>query len=313
MAWIESHQSLGAHPKTKKLARLLNVPIPQVVGHLHMLWWWAFDYAQDGDLSRYAAEDIADAVLWEGSASLLLASLLDAGFLDQPNGNPRIHDWDEYGGKLLAKRRSDAERKAKAARTAESQGSSDGVPTEFRRQSQVEDIEESRGEEKRVEEKRVEDAPAGAAKEPPAKRITDSFRQEMRKTFPDIDEEEEFDRATNHTAYRKAIDKQRYYRNWLRRATEFAAERAVQRPPVPASQWVEPPGGTLPGEVVLEMIRNRKPVEIPDELEELKAHNPEQYERELAHRERSRAKMEAYMAAKAKKEAQGHGLDGQAS
>jgi len=36
------------------------------VGLLHCLWWWCIDYATDGDLSRYDAEDIAIACEWEG-------------------------------------------------------------------------------------------------------------------------------------------------------------------------------------------------------------------------------------------------------
>jgi len=39
VAWIESHQTLGQHPKTRKLARLLNISAPTAVGHLQFLWW----------------------------------------------------------------------------------------------------------------------------------------------------------------------------------------------------------------------------------------------------------------------------------
>jgi hypothetical protein len=52
------------------------------------------------------------------------------------------------------------------------------------------------------------------------------------------------------------------------------------------------------GEEVFEAIRNRKPVPVPDELEYFKTNDPEQYERELAMRERTRAKLAAHMAAK---------------
>lgn len=58
-----------------------------------------------------------------------------------------------------------------------------------------------------------------------AKRITDDFRAEMRLAFPDLDEAAEFDKATNHIAYRKAIDKRRYYRNWLTNAQRYLDER----------------------------------------------------------------------------------------
>lgn len=110
MAWIESHQTLGQHPKTKRLARYLEVSLPAAVGHLHYLWWWALDYAQDGDLSRYEPEDIADAVLWDGDAKAFVEALIRAGFLDQVNDKLLIHDWDDYAGRLIDKRKANSER-----------------------------------------------------------------------------------------------------------------------------------------------------------------------------------------------------------
>lgn len=60
-----------------------------------------------------------------------------------------------------------------------------------------------------------------------------------------------------------------------------------------------PPQERIPmAEEVFEQIRNRPAVPVPDELEYLRANDPEAYERELAHRERSRAKLAAHMAAK---------------
>lgn len=50
-------------------------------------------------------------------------------------------------------------------------------------------------------------------------------------------------------------------------------------------------------EEVFEQIRNRPAVPVPDELEYLRANDPEAYERELARRERSRARLAAHMAA----------------
>ncbi|HZG83863.1 DnaD domain protein [Paenibacillus sp.] len=111
MAWLESHQELGRHPKTKKLARLLGVSVPAAVGHLHFLWWWALDYAQDGDLSRFDNEDIADACGWEGEASTMVRGLVDAGFIES---DMQIHDWEEYAGRLVEKREQNKERKRKS-------------------------------------------------------------------------------------------------------------------------------------------------------------------------------------------------------
>jgi hypothetical protein len=151
---------------------LLGITVPQAIGHLHMLWWWALDYAQDGDLSRYTDEDVADAVLWDGDAALLMSALREAGFLDQSAGDPPwIHDWSEYGGKLLTKRKSDADRKRSTGTPLDVQRNSTGtpldvqrnstgVPTDVQRRSQVDKrrVEESRG-----EDRTGEDPPAAGA------------------------------------------------------------------------------------------------------------------------------------------------------
>lgn len=114
MAWIESNQELADHPKTRKLARLLDASIPAVVGHLHCLWWWALDYADDGDLSRFDDMDIAVGARWEGDEPSFLRALISSGFLDP---DYCIHDWEQYTGKLVSRRR------ANAARMRESRGS----------------------------------------------------------------------------------------------------------------------------------------------------------------------------------------------
>ena len=106
MAWIESHQSLGQHPKTKRLARKLGCSMPAAVGHMQYLWWWALDYAPDGDLARFDDEDIADACQWEGEASMFVGALAEAGFLD----GRAIHDFDVYVGRIVSKREANAER-----------------------------------------------------------------------------------------------------------------------------------------------------------------------------------------------------------
>jgi hypothetical protein len=121
MAWIESNQELGRHPKMKKLARLLSISWPEAVGYLHYLWWWALDYAQDGDLSKYEYGDIADAVLWQGDPEIFVNALIESGFLDKTeDGGLIIHDWFDYAGRLIEKRVANRERMRRArAKTKE--------------------------------------------------------------------------------------------------------------------------------------------------------------------------------------------------
>ncbi len=121
MAWIESHQQLGRHPKLKRLARNLNISLPAAVGHLHYLWWWALDYAVDGNLSAYDVYDIADAALWDGEPEDFVQALLEcgpgsqAGFLEETSGGLVLHDWYDYVGALLESRADSSEAGARGA------------------------------------------------------------------------------------------------------------------------------------------------------------------------------------------------------
>jgi hypothetical protein len=119
MAWIESHQSLARHIKTKRLSRKLGASVPAVIGHLHLLWWWALDNLPDGNISLMEPEDIADEMMWEGEAGQLIQALTDVGFLDHTENGLIIHDWHDYIGRLLEKRKKETERKREYRRRTE--------------------------------------------------------------------------------------------------------------------------------------------------------------------------------------------------
>lgn len=155
MAWIEAHQSLENHPKTKKAAKLLGVSKFEMIGRLFTLWWWAADYAQDGDLTKFSPDDIELAVEWEGERGAFVQSLLDcgfgggAGFLERDGDRLSIHDWWVYAGKLIEKRQEDAERKRAARQKYDQkkgkehpedvQGTSGGHPADGARSADVTD------------------------------------------------------------------------------------------------------------------------------------------------------------------------------
>lgn len=118
MAWTESHQSLLDHRKTLRFARELGIDQVTAIGHLHIFWWWALDNAPDGVLTRINPEDIASTARFLNSShdsTAFLEALISAGFVDRKfhgKGRPptlRIHDWEEYGGKLLQARASHRE------------------------------------------------------------------------------------------------------------------------------------------------------------------------------------------------------------
>jgi hypothetical protein len=113
-AWIESHQTLRDHPRKDQLAEeLFSGTIPDdaaeyaAVGLLHYLWWWALDYAQDGDLAPFSDRQIAKACRYAGDPTALVAALTRSGFITEER---TLHDWYDYAGRLIEKREANAAR-----------------------------------------------------------------------------------------------------------------------------------------------------------------------------------------------------------
>jgi len=114
VAYIESHQELRQSPKVRRAARLLDVHEAQIIGHLHMLWWWAVDHAFDGDLAELDHLDIADAAGWDGDPDLFVQALIDcgpgnkSGFVDVTDDGMVLHDWSTYTDVLASAREGSA-------------------------------------------------------------------------------------------------------------------------------------------------------------------------------------------------------------
>lgn len=112
MAWIEVHQALRDHRKLLALADELNLPEPHAAGHVIYLWLWALDSAPDGVLP--ASERIIErAAYWEGERGAFVAALVSSGLADRDeDGRLHLHDWADYGGKVIAQRQANARRQA---------------------------------------------------------------------------------------------------------------------------------------------------------------------------------------------------------
>lgn len=103
MAWIESHQTLREHPKLYSLMAAGNMSRHAAIGHLHLLWWWAIDYAPDGVL-HVDDNAIARAAEWGGDANEFVKMLVQSGFIDSTENGKSLHDWLDYCGQLVEKR-----------------------------------------------------------------------------------------------------------------------------------------------------------------------------------------------------------------
>lgn len=91
----------------------------ETVGLLNLFWWWCLDYAPDGELTGFSAEEIAIAVEWTGNADALLDALTAAGFIDATDAGLIVHDWDEYGGKILKRKAAHRDRMRESRATYE--------------------------------------------------------------------------------------------------------------------------------------------------------------------------------------------------
>jgi len=106
MAWIQLHQTLPKNKKTMKLKRFLKIKTPQAIGHLCMLWLWAIDNSNEGDLSEFESSDISEVCEWTKNPDDFISALIESGFLTP---DLKINNWEEYIGKLLSLRETKKE------------------------------------------------------------------------------------------------------------------------------------------------------------------------------------------------------------
>jgi len=114
VAWIELHQAVTTHRKTYDLADALGVSRVQAVGHLALLWCWALDNAPDGRLGEVRPGVLARACDFQGNPGDFVEALLASGFLERHDDGLHLHDWMDYAGRLVDKRRANTDRMRRA-------------------------------------------------------------------------------------------------------------------------------------------------------------------------------------------------------
>lgn len=125
MAWIESHQDIGQHPKTYALSTALNVDLPTAVGLLHLLWHFTLKFAwRDGDLSKFHPNAISQSIGWQRDPKALIDGLQSTGWLD----GMIVHDWLDYAGKIVHDRVYNEQRRNTPLNAANPRKTSATVP-----------------------------------------------------------------------------------------------------------------------------------------------------------------------------------------
>ena len=186
------------------------------------------DYAEDGDLSGLENAEIAQTACWDGDPTAFVDALLNAGqpnkvgFLEKSaNGHLVIHDWDEYAGVLIDRRRRNAQYKRDIRRTSE------GHPKDVSKMSGA-IVEKSRLEKTRVE-------PLTPTPSPPSKpqkrvlRVIDlkgdiKFLATLKAKFPNQDIDLALVACDDHWGDRVKAPRKAFI-NWLQKAEDFRKEK----------------------------------------------------------------------------------------
>lgn len=85
------------HRKTRRLAKLMAVPLPCALGLMEALWHVTAEQAPTGAIGRLSNQDIADEMFWDGDADTLIQSFIDAGLLNvHEQFRLVVHNYHKY-------------------------------------------------------------------------------------------------------------------------------------------------------------------------------------------------------------------------
>lgn len=112
MAYIQLHVGAKRHRKLIECARDLRCKRAYLLGHLSALWLEVMELSEDGDISRWSDDVIAEAAGYTADPTEFVTLLLAHKWLDGDVGNGAskrlilVHDWPDYAGRYLIRRYS---------------------------------------------------------------------------------------------------------------------------------------------------------------------------------------------------------------
>lgn len=137
--FIELHDNLPEHPKTRRACRILGLSNTLFVGLMSKLWLAVLRHAPDGRLDDWDEDDIAyyagldDAWPRDPKTSQkFVEALLRVKLLVRDANGMRINDWEQYAAHIKARSRKERDRQRKAAqREREKTGGTVHTPEEM--------------------------------------------------------------------------------------------------------------------------------------------------------------------------------------
>lgn len=130
MAYAPLEDSFWSHRKGRRAGRLLSeksslaATLPRGLrklitdGAVAVLWSWALTNAPDGVILE-DDQELEAALGWDGESGVLVAVLVEAGWLDRRGDSFTIHGWEERGGSLKRAERMRERRALEKQRSAD--------------------------------------------------------------------------------------------------------------------------------------------------------------------------------------------------
>lgn len=129
MDWIKSYKRLEKSGKLIFVAKKLMINRYQAIGHLHSLWWWASENAEDGNITKFPKSIIGSVSGWDEHirekeqerqmlermidedylpevplSETFLDVLVECGFVDETKEGRFIHNWETHYGEYFAEK-----------------------------------------------------------------------------------------------------------------------------------------------------------------------------------------------------------------
>lgn len=255
---LDARLSVGLykHRKIKKLISRVGFEGPwRLVG----LWLYARESRPNGVLHGMTAEDIELEVDWSGKAGALVSALLECRWLDKDGDTFVLHDWAEHQPFASnAQSRKDSARLAglirqygdRKGREMFRVGQATGYQTASDALAECQRLASDPLADRSPPSFLPSSQPSNQPVETPRKRgsrlpkpleLSDEWKAEAQRVAPQVDHRKEFDKFCDHWWGKAGKDATKddwlaTWRNWVRRAAEFAPPKVVQafnpsRPP----------------------------------------------------------------------------------
>jgi hypothetical protein len=116
LSWIGAPVRAGRDDRTYSAAHTLDIPVPQALGHIYLVWAYAAEWFPDGVFINWRPELIAQIAQWRGDPELFLQAFTESPLPGRPGwlyqtatGEYALTEWESIAGRFIKRRRMGTE------------------------------------------------------------------------------------------------------------------------------------------------------------------------------------------------------------